>query len=185
MPKFLELVHRLDRGTSGILILAKKRQALVLQQELIKNGGMTKHYMVLTLGRWREMVRNIKEPLFKYLLANGERRVRVDNIKGKFAHTIFSVIESFKDYTLVKADIKTGRTHQIRVHLQHMGYPIAGDDKYGDFEANKRLAKVGLKRMFLHAYFVEFVHPITQAKISIKSQLPLTLHSFVADLERE
>jgi 23S rRNA pseudouridine955/2504/2580 synthase len=185
VTKFLELAHRLDRDTSGILILAKKRQALTGIQEIIKNGQMTKYYVALTIGKWRDTTRNVKEPLFKYLLANGERRVRVDPAHGKFAHTIFSVMESFKGYTLVKADIRTGRTHQIRVHSQYIGYPIAGDDKYGDSEANKYLAKLGFKRMFLHAHLVEFIHPITKEKVLVKSPLFPKLQSFIKELERE
>lgn len=176
--KFLELAHRLDRDTSGVLILAKKRQALVQIQDIIRNNQIKKHYLALTLGHWRDQVRNVKVPLFKYLTADGERRVRVDPINGKFSHTIFSVVKLCDEYTLVKADIKTGRTHQIRVHLQHLGYPIAGDSKYGEFDKNKNLAKNGLKRMFLHACHIEFIHPITKEKLIVKSSLPTDLDSF-------
>jgi len=183
--KFLELGHRLDRDTSGILVLAKKRQALVGFQELIRNNQITKHYLALTIGRWRDDIRNVKLPLFKYLTADGERRVRVDKINGQFAHTIFSVIKKFSDFTLVKADIKTGRTHQIRVHLQSIDYPIAGDDKYGNFEINKNLSKNGLKRMFLHASLIEFIHPITNQKLSLKAELPLNLQAFIDNLPSE
>jgi 23S rRNA pseudouridine955/2504/2580 synthase len=176
--KFLELAHRLDRDTSGVLILAKKRQSLVEIQDIIRNNKVKKYYLALTLGRWRDQVRNVKVPLFKYLTTDGERRVRVDQVNGKFAHTIFSVVKSWEKFTLVKADIKTGRTHQIRVHLQHLGYPIAGDDKYGEFDKNKSLAKTGLKRMFLHACQIEFTHPVTNEKLVIKSKLPADLELF-------
>lgn len=176
--KFLELAHRLDRDTSGVLILAKKRQALVAIQDIIRNHQIKKHYLALTLGRWSDQVRNVKAPLYKYLTAEGERRVRVDPINGKFAHTVFSVVKISNQFTLVKADIKTGRTHQIRVHLQHLGYPIAGDDKYGDYEKNKVLIKSGLKRMFLHAYNIEFIHPVTNQAMAIKADLPDSLESF-------
>src|SRR6185437_418621 len=176
--KFLELAHRLDRDTSGVLILAKKRHALVEIQDIIRNGKINKHYLALTLGRWLDQVRNVKVPLFKYLTAEGERRVKVDPVNGKFSHTIFSVIKLCDEFTLVKADIKTGRTHQIRVHLQHLGYPIAGDSKYGEFDKNKLLDKNGLKRMFLHACYIEFIHPISKEKLIIKSTLPSDLESF-------
>lgn len=180
--KFLELAHRLDRETSGVLILAKKRQALVLIQDIIRQNKIKKHYLALTVGRWCDQVRNVKAPLYKYLTDKGERRVRVDPVEGKFAHTIFSVVKRYNEFTLVKADIKTGRTHQIRVHLQYLGYPIAGDSKYGEFDKNKFLAKNGLKRMFLHASYIEFIHPLTNERLVIKSKLPPDLELFCADL---
>ena len=180
--KFLELAHRLDRDTSGVLILAKKRQALVAIQDIIRQNEVKKYYLALTFGHWRDQIRNVKAPLYKYLTAQGERRVRVDTVEGKFAHTRFSVIRLYDEFTLVKADIKTGRTHQIRVHLQHLGYPIAGDSKYGEFERNKLLFKKGLKRMFLHACHIEFIHPITHEKLVIKSQLPPDLEAFCDSL---
>lgn len=177
--KFLELAHRLDRDTSGILILAKKRRALVELQELIRNGQVKKNYWALTNGVWKDSIRNIKAPLFKYLTADGERRVRVDRDNGQFAHTIFSVVQNYANYTLVNADLKTGRTHQIRVHLQYIGYPIVGDNKYGDFEHNRLLIKNGFKRMFLHAHRVEFIHPITQVKLELEAKLPSNLQVFL------
>ncbi|MCC2645184.1 MAG: pseudouridine synthase [Burkholderiales bacterium] len=176
--RFLELAHRLDRDTSGVLILAKKRQALIQIQDIIRNNKINKYYFALTLGCWRDQIRNVKAPLFKYLTEEGERRVRIDPVNGKFAHTIFSVVKASEEFTLVKADIKTGRTHQIRVHLQHLGYPIAGDTKYGEFDKNKLLAKNGLKRMFLHAFQIEFIHPVSKEKMVIKSKLPSDLESF-------
>ena len=177
--KFLELVHRLDRDTSGLLIIAKKRRALVEMQELIKNGQMKKQYLALTIGVWKDSVRNIKAPLFKYLTAEGERRVRVDHELGKFSHTIFSVVKNYAAYTLVNADLKTGRTHQIRVHLQYIGFPIVGDAKYGDFELNRGLIKTGFKRMFLHAASIEFIHPITNALLYLEAKLPTALQAFL------
>ena len=181
--KFLELVHRLDRDTSGLLIIAKKRRALVEMQELIKNGQMKKQYLALTTGVWKDSVRNIKAPLFKYLTTEGERRVRVDRELGKFSHTIFSVVRNYSAYTLVNADLKTGRTHQIRVHLQFIGFPIIGDAKYGDFELNRVLIKAGFKRMFLHAASIGFIHPITKVPIQLEAKLPLALQSFLDVLE--
>ena len=183
--KFLELVHRLDRDTSGILILAKKRLALVELQELIKNGMVNKYYLAMTCGVWQDKIRNVKAPLLKYLTKEGERRVRVEPDLGKYSHTIFNVIDKYTNYTLVKADIKTGRTHQIRVHLQHIGFPILGDIKYGNFEVNRNLVKNGFKRMFLHAHVIEFVHPITQQKIRLTAELPVNLQIFIDKLKHE
>lgn len=183
--KFLELAHRLDRDTSGILILAKKRHALVELQELIKNGQVHKNYLALTCGVWRDNLRNVKVPLYKYVTKDGERRVKVDHESGQFAHTIFSVVKNFNDCTLVNADLKTGRTHQIRVHLQYLGYPIVGDDKYGDFEQNKCFVKSGIKRMFLHAHRIEFIHPVTQTKIELEAKLPSNLQTFLNFKEKQ
>lgn len=176
--KFLELVHRLDKETSGVLILAKKRSALVGLQELMKNNQVTKEYYALTLGAWRDDKRNVKAPIFKYTNKEGERRVRIDKENGQFAHTIFTVLKKFSNFTLVNADLQTGRTHQIRIHTQHLGFPIAGDDKYGDFETNKSLIKLGLKRMFLHAHHINFKHPINNQNIDIKCELPKELDFF-------
>lgn len=176
--KFLELAHRLDKETSGILILAKKRLALVGIQELMKHNLLTKEYYALTLGVWRDDKRNLKAPILKYNNKDGEKRVRIDQLEGKFAQTIFTVIKKFAEFTLVNADLQTGRTHQIRIHCQHLGFPIAGDDKYGDFDKNKHLAKTGLKRMFLHAHHVKFTHPITQQIINVECPLTKELQAF-------
>ncbi len=180
--KFLELAHRLDRDTSGILILAKKRQALIKLQELIRGNKIKKHYLALTLGCIPENTRIVKAPLYKYMTKEGERRVCVDSENGQYAYTTFTILNRYANFTLVDANIKTGRTHQIRVHLQHIGHPIAMDDKYGDFDLNKQLIKLGLRRMFLHAHKIEFTHPITNVNISIVSELPLILKKFIQDL---
>lgn len=176
--KFLELAHRLDKETSGILILAKKRQALIEIQELIKNHQVKKEYFALTIGEWKDEKRNLKAPITKFINKDGERRVKIDKLDGKFAHTIFTIHKKYHGYTLVNADLQTGRTHQIRIHCQFLGFPIAGDEKYGDFEINKVLHKNNLKRMFLHAHHLNFTHPITLANIDIKSQLPADLVHF-------
>lgn len=183
--KFLELAHRLDKETSGVLILAKKRSALVAMQELIKKGQLQKHYLALTLGVWDQLQLNIKEPLFKYLTPQGERRVRVDPIQGVASHTNFRVIQKFNNFTLVKAILKTGRTHQIRVHLNHLKHPIVGDDKYGDFPLNKELHSQGLKRMFLHAYQIKFTHPVTENLITLEANLPSDLLQFLYRIDPE
>ncbi|MBY0379615.1 MAG: RluA family pseudouridine synthase [Burkholderiales bacterium] len=177
--KFLELAHRIDRDTSGILVLAKKRQALVKFQDIIRNSQLRKIYLALVVGELKDQLRNVKAPLHKYVSNDGQRRVRVDNQLGQYSHSIFSVISKFKDYTLVQANIKTGRTHQIRVHLQHIGFPIAMDDKYGNFDINKQLAKLGLKRMFLHAHEIDFIHPITIKPLKILSPIPKELQIFI------
>ncbi len=178
--KFLELAHRLDKDTSGILIIAKKRLALINLQELMRNNNIKKHYTALVYGLMPNNIYNVKVNLVKYLLENGERRVRVDKETGQFAYTIFTKINYINNqFTLLDANIKTGRTHQIRVHLQHLGYPIAMDDKYGDYIINKQINHMGLKRMFLHASNIQFIHPITNALINITSSLPMRLQAFI------
>jgi len=181
--KFIELAHRIDKETSGVLVMAKKRQALVKFQELSLSGQINKIYLALVVGNLADDKRNVKAPLYKYLTADGERRVRVDNQLGVFAHSIFSVVTRYNNFTLLRANIKTGRTHQIRVHLQHIGYPIAMDEKYGDFAINKQLTKTGLKRMFLHASKLEFIHPITHVALKIEAPLANELVEFMHGLE--
>lgn len=180
--KFLELAHRLDKETSGILILAKKRLALVKLQELMKNNQMQKEYYALCLGVIPDKTRNVKAPVLKYLTKDGQRRVKIDSA-GQFAHTVFTIKERFANFTLVNARLHTGRTHQIRIHLHLIGYPIALDDKYGDFTRNHELQKAGLKRMFLHAHHISFIHPITQQPIDVTSPLPDSLLAFLKQLD--
>ena len=177
--KYLELAHRLDKETSGILILAKKRLALVEIQNMMRNNQITKEYHALTIGRWNDDKRNLKAPIYKYINKEGERRVKIDQEQGVFAHTIFTVLKKYADFTLVNADLQTGRTHQIRIHCQFLGFPIAGDDKYGNFELNKQLHKQGLKRMFLHSHHTQFNHPITQQEIDVNCPLPPELSNFL------
>ncbi|KPK32051.1 MAG: pseudouridine synthase, partial [Betaproteobacteria bacterium SG8_40] len=148
---FLELVHRLDRETSGVLLLAKRRSALTNVHAQLREGMVEKRYQALVLGNWTNKRQSVRLPLRKTLSAGGERRVLVDEEDGAVALTIFSLMGHYGGFSLLEAQLKTGRTHQIRVHLSHLGFPIAGDDKYGDFAANKQLEKNGLKRMFLHA----------------------------------
>ncbi|HYH43892.1 MAG TPA: RluA family pseudouridine synthase [Burkholderiales bacterium] len=176
--RFLELVHRLDRDTSGVLVLAKKRSALVDLHRQLREGGAQKLYLALAQGRWTDAKRNVKLGLYKYVLPSGERRVRVQD-DGQASQTIFRLKRALPAFSLLEAELKTGRTHQIRVHLAHLGHPIVGDDKYGDFELNKRLAAQGLKRMFLHACKLTVVHPATGAPISFESPLPVELDTFL------
>jgi 23S rRNA pseudouridine955/2504/2580 synthase len=153
----LELVHRLDRDTSGLLIMAKKRSALTEMQALMREeGGIAKRYLALLTGRMPDGVMSVDAPLHVGLRQGGERHVQV-NAAGKSSLSHFRVLERRGGQSYCEVRIETGRTHQIRVHSQHIGHPIAGDDKYGDAEANKRLREqVGLKRMFLHASTLEF-----------------------------
>lgn len=179
---FLELVHRLDRDTSGVLLLAKKRSALVALHEQMRSGGARKYYMALVAGTWTEKRRKVELPLHKFVLPNGERRVRVSP-DGADAITIVRALQAFPGLTLVEAELKTGRTHQIRVHLAHLGFPIAGDDKYGDFAANKAWAKQGLKRMFLHARRLIVKHPADGRELVFEAPLPAELNSFLTQFE--
>jgi 23S rRNA pseudouridine955/2504/2580 synthase len=180
--KFLELVHRLDRETSGVLLLAKKRSALTAMHETMREGNSDKRYFALVLGHWKNAKQHVKLPLHKFDTAQGEKRVMVRE-DGQASHTIFALQKSWPEFSLLEAQLKTGRTHQIRVHLAHLGFPIAGDDKYGDFARNKELMKKGLKRMFLHAYSIAFNHPLTGEAIRLVAPLPRELESFIAKLD--
>lgn len=180
--RFLELVHRLDRDTSGVLMLAKRRSALLDLHRQLREGEVRKHYLVLVKGVWRDSRRAVQVPLKKYVLASGERRVAAA-AGGLPAHTVFRLQRAWAAYSLLEAELKTGRTHQIRVHLAHLGFPIAGDDKYGDFPLNKALAKEGLSRMFLHAYRTVITHPQTGAPLALEAPLPPELKRFVERLE--
>ena len=180
--KFLELVHRLDRDTSGLLLLAKKRSVLTAMHELIRGGRMDKRYLVLVRGKWPSGKRHVKLKLQRYVTGAGERRVSVDDA-GREAHTVFELERACGAYSLLQAQLKTGRTHQIRVHLAHLGFPIVGDDKYGDFDLNKRLARQDLKRMFLHAWKLVFVQPLSGDRLRLEAPLPRELENFISKLD--
>lgn len=187
--KFLELVHRLDRETSGILLLAKKRSALTNLHEQIREGELDKRYLTLVYGDWKNARQHVKLPLLKYNTADGERRVRVQ-ADGMPSHTIFNLVRRYGAFALLEAELKTGRTHQIRVHLASSGFPIAGDDKYGDFGLNKSLqkadgARIALKRMFLHAYQITFRHPDSGEAVTLKSPLPPECEQFLKSLGKQ
>lgn len=156
--KQLELVHRLDRDTSGCLIIAKKRSALRRLHEQLREGTMDKRYLTLLKGKWKGTNKWVDAPLLKNVIRSGERLVFVD-AKGKDARTQFIPYCVSDEASLMSVKLDTGRTHQIRVHAQHLGFPIAGDDKYGDDEFNRQMKKVGLKRLFLHAYSLKFHLP--------------------------
>ena len=181
--RYIELVHRLDRETSGLLLLAKKRSALTRLQDSFRAGTVHKRYLALVLGRWQNAVQHVRLPLLKYLNADGERRVSV-SVEGKAAHSIVRLLGRWENFSLVEVELKTGRTHQIRVHLTHLGYPLAGDDKYGDFAINRELQRVGLKRMFLHARALAFEHPVSGLELALNATLPKELGDFVARLNR-
>jgi len=180
--KFLELVHRLDRETSGVLLVAKRRAALVALHAQLRDGSVDKRYLALVRGRWRDAKRVVDLPLQRFSTREGERRVRVED-DGQEAITIFRRQQAWPRHdpplALLEAELKTGRTHQIRVHLAHLGFALAGDDKYGDFAWNRELAKSHLKRMFLHAHRLRFVHPTTGEAVSLEAALPADLRSFV------
>jgi 23S rRNA pseudouridine955/2504/2580 synthase len=181
--KLLELAHRLDRETSGLLVVAKKRSALTKLHDFFRDGVVSKRYFALVKGRWRNALQHVRDPLFKYLLPDGERRVRVDP-DGKAAHSIVRLVSRWENFSLVEVELKTGRTHQIRVHLANIGYPIAGDDKYGDFGLNRELQKAGLKRMFLHAAKLSLPHPLSDERIMLEAPLPPELMAFVNRLNQ-
>jgi len=176
--RMLELAHRLDRETSGLLIVAKKRSALTALHDMMREGRIEKRYLTLVPGRWNNPLQHVKVALHKYLTGDGERRVRVSD-EGKPAHSIVRLVQRWRDYSLLEVELKTGRTHQIRVHLAHLGFPLCGDDKYGDFALNKRLESEGLKRMFLHAAKLKFAHPLTGEALSFEAPLPEELQGFV------
>ncbi|MFC5498766.1 RluA family pseudouridine synthase [Caenimonas terrae] len=179
--KFLELVHRLDRETSGVLLVAKKRSALTNLQDQFRERETGKTYLALVNGAWPASNKVIDVPLHKYLQADGERRVKVvgkDDPDGMRSITLVKVAQRLAGFTLLEVTIKTGRTHQIRVHLASQGHPIAGDDKYGDFDLNRALQKQGLKRMFLHAWRLQFNHPASGERIELMAPLPPELKRF-------
>ena len=179
--KFLELVHRLDRETSGALLLAKKRSALTHLQDQFRQRETGKTYAALVIGRWPEKTKVIDVALHKYLTPEGERRVRAvpaDHPEAMRSISLVKVVRVFDGFTLLDVTIKTGRTHQIRVHLASQGHPIVGDDKYGDFALNKALATGRqlpghrFERMFLHARRLAFDHPVSGERITLEAPLP-------------
>ena len=184
--KFLELVHRLDRDTSGILLLAKKRSALTNLHEQIREGTVDKRDLTLIKGEWANPRQHIRLALHKYSTPDGERRVRVQS-DGLQSHTIFNLIRKYGPFALLEAELKTGRTHQIRVHLASSGFAIVGDDKYGDFALNRDMQKadgqrVAFKRMFLHAHQITFTHPDSCERMTLRAPLPAECDRFLVSL---
>ncbi|VAW75794.1 Ribosomal large subunit pseudouridine synthase C [hydrothermal vent metagenome] len=179
---YLELVHRLDRDTSGCLLIAKRRSELRTLHELLRRGAVEKRYLLLVQGDWSQGPWKIDAPLRKNQMQGGERIVRVDP-EGKTALTHFRFLERYADASLMEAELKTGRTHQIRVHAAHAGHPLAGDAKYGDARFNHHLRKLGLKRLFLHAHFVAFRDTERQREIEVSAPLTADLRKLIQQLE--
>jgi len=182
--RFLELVHRLDRDTSGVLLIAKKRSALTALQSQFRARAAGKTYAALVVGRWPKKSKVIDVPLHKYLTAEGERRVRATD-EGQRSVTLVKVTRELEGFTLLDVTIKTGRTHQIRVHLAHEGHPIVGDDKYGDFAMNKQMARAPrrFERMFLHARRLAFDHPGLGERVELEAPLPPECEALLGQLE--
>src|SRR4051812_20309131 len=176
--RFLELVHRLDRDTSGVLLVAKKRAALVALHEMMRGRDIDKRYQVAVKGRFRNEMQRVKVGLEKRTTAAGEKHVSV-SAAGQDSETVFRRLGRGERFSLLEAQLLTGRTHQIRVHLSHLKHPVLGDDKYGDFELNKALRKDGLKRMFLHAAKLTLAHPVGGDALVLESPLPGELAKFV------
>jgi 23S rRNA pseudouridine955/2504/2580 synthase len=176
--KYLELAHRLDRDTSGLLVVARKRGALVELHRMLREGEIEKVYLALAKGGWEGGPRELRESLHKYVDGKGERRVAVreDGVK---AVTRVRALKKSADFSLLEVRLMTGRTHQIRVHLAHAGHPLLGDSKYGDFELNRRLEKEGVRRLFLHASRLGFLHPLTKERLELHSPLPAEMQKFV------
>jgi 23S rRNA pseudouridine955/2504/2580 synthase len=175
--KFLELAHRLDRDTSGLLIVCKKRSALVELHRQLREGEVEKIYAAIVKGVPERDAFEISEPLHKYVTGAGERRVSVRE-GGMSALTKVKVAQKGREFSLLDIRLLTGRTHQIRVHLAHAGHPVLGDDKYGDFDLNRALAKQGVKRLFLHARRLAFEHPTEKKRLRLESKLPQDMLRF-------
>jgi 23S rRNA pseudouridine955/2504/2580 synthase len=176
--KFLELAHRLDRDTSGLLVIAKKRSALLELHRMLREGELDKVYVAIAAGRWRGGSKELRESLHKHVTASGERRVSV-RAEGQPAATRVSPLAVSAEASLLELHLLTGRTHQIRVHLAHAGHPILGDDKYGDFELNRAIAKQGVKRLLLHAWRLALRHPASGVRLRLEAPLPPDMREFV------
>ncbi|MBL4585304.1 MAG: RluA family pseudouridine synthase [Pseudomonadales bacterium] len=180
----LELVHRLDRDTSGCIIVAKNRSSLKNLQNQLRFSSMSKTYQMLVVGRWPARKRRVEVALQKNVQKSGERIVVV-SADGKASRTDFKVIQRFSGATLLEADLITGRTHQIRVHTQYSGFPIVGDTKYGDDDANSTFARHGVKRLFLHSMRIEFQHPDTAEQVIVEARIDKSLQAALNRLSPE
>lgn len=183
--KHLELVHRLDRDTSGCLLIAKKRSVLTHLHEQLRNKTVEKKYWALVAGDWDNKVRKVTEPLRKNTLQSGERVVKVDAVEGKPSETRFRILQRYQEGTLVEAFPVTGRTHQIRVHTACKGHPIACDDKYGDNQFSQQMQQIGLNRLFLHAFSLSFIHPISETTMRFEAPLDPKLSQTLERLNRK
>lgn len=174
---FLELAHRLDKETSGVLVLAKRRSSLRRLHDYFRHGTLDKRYLVMVSGAWTQGVAKVRVGLRKTIDDRGEKRVLVDE-NGQDSYTIFTPLAVGRRFSLLEAWIKTGRTHQIRVQLAHLGHPVLGDERYGDFSLNRKLRGEGLKRMFLHAWTLSMDHPETKESLRFVARLPAELKAF-------
>lgn len=181
---YLELAHRLDRETSGCLVIAKKRSFLRHFHEQLREGRVEKRYLALVAGEWQDGRRLVDAPLRKNTLKGGERVVRVDD-GGKTARTVFTPVERFSGATLVEAQLETGRTHQIRVHAVHAGHPLAGDAKYGESAFNRQLRELGLRRLFLHAHMISFEDAGDNGEVTVSTPLDDQLRGVLDRLQGE
>ena len=182
----LELVHRLDRDTSGCLLISKRRSVLTDLHKQLREKTMEKNYWALVDGQWDSKTKNVTEGLRKNTLKSGERVVRVDNTEGKPSHTRFRVLERYAECSLVQASPVTGRTHQIRVHTQCKGHPIACDDKYGVAEFDQYVNKLtGLNRLFLHAHDLRFMHPKNETTMHVEAPLDNALQNCIKKLRAD
>jgi 23S rRNA pseudouridine955/2504/2580 synthase len=181
--EFIELVHRLDRDTSGCLLIAKSREALLSLQQQMLSDGIDKRYLTLLKGEIGQDELYVQQPLQKNTVSSGERMVKVD-AAGKKAKTLFITKQAFGLAQLTEVKLFTGRTHQIRVHSSWSGYPVAGDDKYGDREFNKTMKSYGLKRLFLHAWRLGIKHPISNEPLTLEAPLPDNLMKVISQMEQ-
>ncbi|MBO2628530.1 23S rRNA pseudouridine(955/2504/2580) synthase RluC [Shewanella algae] len=181
--KFLELVHRLDKDTSGVLLVAKKRSALKHLHDQLRHKQMQKDYQALVRGEWQKHDKVVKAPLLKLTLKSGERIVRV-NTEGKASETRFKILQRYDGATLVQASPVTGRTHQIRVHCQYAGHPIACDEKYSEQKFDDSMRALGLNRLFLHAAQLKFIHPDTETEMTVQAPLDPELLELLDKLTR-
>lgn len=178
---YLELAHRLDRDTSGCLLIAKSRRVLKNLQDQMRQRSMDKHYITLVEGRWAKERREVNAPLLKHTLPSGERVVRA-NSEGKSSLTRFKLLKHYVNASLLDVTLETGRTHQIRVHCQLAGHPLAGDSKYGSEGFNQKLREIGLKRLFLHAAELSFTAPESGERVKVRASLPAELQNFLDKL---
>lgn len=183
--KMLELVHRLDRDTSGCLLIAKKRSVLTHLHQQLRDKTVEKKYWALVAGDWDNTVRKVTGPLRKNTLQSGERVVRVDRTEGKASETRFKILQRYQEGTLVEAFPVTGRTHQIRVHTQCEGHPIACDEKYGDDAFSAKMRQLGLNRLFLHAKTLAFTHPQKETRVVIEAPLDKVLENALKQLTKK
>jgi len=179
--RYLELVHRLDKETSGCLMFAKKRSVLLELQVAMQRNQITKKYQTLVMGTWPKGKSTINAPLLKNQVSSGERIVKVD-VEGKASVTHFKIIERYKQATLMDVTLETGRTHQIRVHCQFSGNPVAGDEKYGNKDFNQAMRTLGGRRLFLHAQSLRFKHPLSNDWVDVEAPIPKDLKKLLGNL---